>query len=87
MDNNNNMDTKSPRIKRRMISTVEFSVDETPEVVPQVKKTSHRKRSGERNILQLIKRMVQSINLLSVIFPIKCSYFCSLRSDCSIRVW
>ena len=45
--NNNNMDAKSPTTKRRLISSIEFTVNEKPNGGQSKKKTSRHKRSGQ----------------------------------------
>ena len=44
--NNNNMDSKSPDAKRRLISSIEFTVNEKPRRV-QNKTSSRHKKSGQ----------------------------------------
>ena len=44
--NNNNMDPKSPDAKRRLISSIEFTVNEKTQGV-QSKRSSRHKRSGQ----------------------------------------
>ena len=44
--NNNNMDPKSPDAKRRLISSIEFTVNEKPQGV-QNKRSSRHKKSGQ----------------------------------------